>query len=168
MKITTTSLSLPLLSFSLVYNFVKLALSTSKHPYNNIIVHFPAHLAKLRRNGVTVDSSEIVRLLGGSAMVDAENVEQLLPGTLHGLQRTGVARPTPRIVAGSCSIHPRTEQKLKLNPRIYIIILLSRGMITYTKVVGTRQGKLWDQSFNKISATTHSPKVRVLVTSLDD
>ena len=84
-----------------------------------------AHLATLRRSRVTVDGSEIVRLLGGSATVDAGNVEQLLPGTLHGLQRTGVAGPTPSTVVGSCSIHPRTEQKLKL---IHIIILLSRGM----------------------------------------
>ena len=78
-----------------------------------------AHLAKLRRSGVTVDGSKIVRLLGGSATVDAGNVEQLLPGTLHGLQRTGVAWPTPSTVVGSCSIHPRTEQKLKLNLRVH-------------------------------------------------
>ena len=108
-----------LLSPSLVCNLAKLDLSiilTGIHAYNNIIVHFLnfwqlAHLAKLRRSRVTVDGSEIVGLLGGSATVDAGNVEQLLPGTLHGLQRTGVARPTPRTVVGSCSIYTHVQNR---------------------------------------------------------
>ena len=120
-----------LLSLSLVCNFAKLDLSiilTGIHVYNNNIVHFLnfwqlAHLAKLRRSGVTIDGSEIVGLLGGSATVDAGNIQQLLPGSLHGLQRTGVARPTPSTVVGSCSIHPRTEQKLKLNLRVHNSII---------------------------------------------
>ena len=57
-----------------------------------------AHLAKLRGSRITVNGSKIVRLLGGSATIDAGNVEQFLPGTLHGLQRTGVARATSSTV----------------------------------------------------------------------
>lgn len=52
----------------------------------------------VRRSRVTVHRGQVVGLALGP--VDAGDVEELLPGTLHGVQGRGIARATVTAVGG--------------------------------------------------------------------
>ena len=57
--------------------------------------HCILYLAIVWGRGVAVNCRKIIRLLCSRPTVDAGDVEQLLPGPLHGLNWTGIAWTTP-------------------------------------------------------------------------